>query len=138
MSYMSKTIMAKFSIKLLFSLASHPQTDGQTEVVKGSLGTSLGVLIKKNLKAWEDCIPHVEFAYNLAKNSVTLKSPFEVVYGFEPPTVVDLLPLPLQEQVNMDVSKHAAYMRKLHEETRAKIDKQVLRQAERINKNKNT
>jgi hypothetical protein len=29
-------------------------------------------------------------------------------------------------------------MRKLHEETRAKIDKQVLRQAERINKNKNT
>jgi hypothetical protein len=92
------------------------------------------VLIKKNPKAWEDCIPHTEFAYNQARNSVTLKSPFEFVHGFEPPTVPDLLSLPLQEQV----SKNAAYMRKLHEETCATIEKKVLRQAERINKNKKT
>jgi hypothetical protein len=105
MGYMWKTIMAKFGIKLLFSLASHPQTDGQIEVLKGSLETLLRVLIKKNLKAWEDCIPHTEFAYNQARNSVMLKSPFEFVHGFEPPTVPDLLSLPLQEQVNMQYAR---------------------------------
>ena len=55
MSYFWKTLMAKLGIKLLFSSASHPQTDGQTEVVNRSLGTLLRVLIKKNLKDWEEC-----------------------------------------------------------------------------------
>ena len=41
MSYLWKTIMAKFGIKLLFSSSSHPQTDGQTEVVNRSLSTLL-------------------------------------------------------------------------------------------------
>jgi hypothetical protein len=125
--------MAKFNVKLLFSSSSHPQTDGQTEVVNRSLSTLLRVLVKKNLKAWEDCIPHAEFAYNRAKHSTTLRSPFMVVYGFEPPTAIDLLPLPLHEQVNMDIDKRAQYMKKLHEDTRATIEQQVLRQATRLN-----
>ncbi|KAK1681467.1 hypothetical protein QYE76_042315 [Lolium multiflorum] len=133
MSYLWKTLMAKFNVKLLFSSSSHPQTDGQTEVVNRSLSTLLRVLVKKNLKAWEDCIPHAEFAYNRAKHSTTMRSPFMVVYGFEPPTAIDLLPLPLHEQVNMDIDKRAQYMKKLHEDTRATIEQQVLRQATRLN-----
>ncbi|KAK1694528.1 hypothetical protein QYE76_011225 [Lolium multiflorum] len=136
MSYLWKTLMAKFNVKLLFSSSSHPQTDGQTEVVNRSLSTLLRVLVKKNLKAWEDCIPHAEFAYNRAKHSTTMRSPFMVVYGFEPPTAIDLLPLPLHEQVNMDIDKRAQYMKKLHEDTRATIEQQVLRQATRLNMKK--
>ncbi|KAK1617389.1 hypothetical protein QYE76_022906 [Lolium multiflorum] len=125
MSYLWKSLMAKFNVKLLFSSSSHPQTDGQTEVVNRSLSTLLRVLVKKNLKAWEDCIPHAEFAYNRAKHTTTTsRSPFMVVYGFEPPTAIDLLPLPLHEQVNMDIDKRAQYMKKLHEDTRATIEQQ--------------
>jgi hypothetical protein len=133
MSYLWKTLMAKFNVKLLFSSSSHPQTDGQTEVVNRSLPTLLCVLVKKNLKSWEDCIPHAEFAYNRAKHSTTMRSPFMVVYGFEPPTAIYLLPLPLHEQVNMNINKRAQYMKKLHEYTRATIEQQVLRQATRLN-----
>ncbi|XP_071678893.1 uncharacterized protein [Lolium perenne] len=95
MSYLWKTLMAKFGVKLLFSSSSHPQTDGQTEVVNRSLSTLLRILVKKNLKSWEECIPHAEFAYNRAKHSTTSRSPFMVVYGFEPLTPLDILPLPL-------------------------------------------
>ena len=112
MSYLWKTIMAKFGVKLLFSSSSHPQMDGQTEVVNQRLSTLLLLLIKKNLKNGEEVIPHAEFAYNRAKHSTTQKSPFMVVYGFEPSTALDLLPLPLHERVNMDVSQH-----RIHEET---------------------
>jgi hypothetical protein len=63
--------MAKLGIKLLFSSSSHPQTDGQTEVVNRSLGNLLRVLIKKNPKSWEECIPHAEFAYNRAQHCLT-------------------------------------------------------------------
>ena len=126
MSYMWKTLMAKLGVKLLFSSASHPQTDGQTEVVNRSLSTLLRVLIKKNLKNWEEYIPHAEFAYNRAKHSTTMKSPFKIVYGFEPSTALDILPLPLHERVNMDVDKRAEYMKQLHEETRATDRKSVV------------
>src|SRR3954471_16045879 len=136
MSYFWKTLMAKLGIKLLFSSASHPQTNGQTEVVNRSLGTLLRVLIKKNLKNWEECIPHAEFAYNRAKHSTTGRSPFMLVYGFEPLTALDILPLPLHERANMDVVKRAHTMKKLHDDTRATIEQQVLRQASRLNKNK--
>ena len=58
-----------------------------------------------------------------------------VIYGFEPLTALDLLPLPLHERVNMDVERRADTMKKVHEDTRATIEAQVQRQAERLNKN---
>ncbi|KAK1680979.1 hypothetical protein QYE76_041827, partial [Lolium multiflorum] len=136
MSYLWKSLMAKFGVKLLFSSSSHPQTDGQTEVVNRSLSTLLRTLVKKNLKSWEECLPHAEFAYNRAKHSTTSRSPFMVVYGFEPHTALDLLPLPLHERSNMDFDKRTTAMKKLHEDTRATIQEHVLRQATRLNAKK--
>ncbi|KAK1602008.1 hypothetical protein QYE76_027113 [Lolium multiflorum] len=136
MSYLWKSLMAKFGVKLLFSSSSHPQTDGQTEVVNRSLSTLLRTLVKTNLKSWEDCLPHAEFAYNRAKHSTTSRSPFMIVYGFEPPTALDILPLPLHQRTNMDFDERTTAMKKLHEETRATIQEHVLRQANRLNAKK--
>ncbi|KAK1650599.1 hypothetical protein QYE76_068404 [Lolium multiflorum] len=136
MSYLWKSLMAKFGVKLLFSSSSHPQTNGQTEVVNRSLSTLLRTLVKTNLKSWEDCLPHAEFAYNRAKHSTTSRSPFMIVYGFEPPTALDILPIPLHERTNMDFDKRTTAMKKLHEETRATIQDHVLRQANRLNAKK--
>ena len=136
MSYLWKSLMAKLGVKLLFSSSSHPQTDGQTEVVNRSLGNLLRVLIKKNLKNWEECIPHAEFAYNRAKHSATNMSPFKVVYGFEPFTALDILPLPLHQRVNMDFDKRAEYIKSIHEETRATLERHANLQADCINKKK--
>ena len=82
LSYFWKTLCTKLGIKLLFSSAYHPQTNGQTEVMNRKLSTLLRVLIKKNIKEWEECLPIAEYAYNRARHSTTVKSPFEVVYGF--------------------------------------------------------
>jgi len=105
MSYFWKTLWGKLGTKLLFSTTCHPQTDGQTEVVNRTLSQLLRAMIKKNLREWEECLPHVEFAYNRAVHTTTQLCPFEVVYGFKPITPLDLLPLPLHERVNMEASK---------------------------------
>ena len=55
LSYFWKTLCAKLGIKLLFSSTYHPQTDGQTEVTNRTLSTLLRVLMKKNIKEWEEC-----------------------------------------------------------------------------------
>ena len=123
MSYFWKTLWGKLGTKVLFSTTCHPQTDGQTEVVNRTLSQLLRTMIKKNLREWEECLPHVEFAYNRAVHSTTQLCPFEVVYGFKPLTPLDLLPLPLHERVDMEASKRADYMKKIHEKTREAIEK---------------
>ncbi|KAK1630455.1 hypothetical protein QYE76_004770 [Lolium multiflorum] len=134
MSYFWKTLWRKLGTKLLFSTTCHPQTDGQTEVVNRTLSQLLRSMIKKNLKEWEDCLPHVEFAYNRAVHSTTELCPFEVVYGFKPITPLDLLPLPIHERVNMEASKRADFVRKIHVKTKELIEKKGKSNAARMNK----
>jgi hypothetical protein len=94
------------------------------------------VLIKWNIKEWEECLPIAKYAYNRARHSTTSMSPFEVVYGFNLLSPLDILPLPLQERINMDVSARASYLKKVHEDTRHTIERQVQRLTTKINFNK--
>ncbi|KAK1607543.1 hypothetical protein QYE76_031216 [Lolium multiflorum] len=134
MSYFWKTLWRKLGTKLLFSTTCHPQTDGQTEVVNRTLSQLLRSMIKKNLKEWEECLPHVEFAYNRAVHSTTELCPFEVVYDFKPISPLDLLPLPIHERVNMEASKRADFVKKIHVKTKELIEKKGKSNAARKNK----
>ena len=136
LSYFWKTLCAKLGIKLLFSSAYHHQIDSQTEVMNHTLSTLLCILIKKNMKEWEECLRIAEYAYNRARYSTRGKSPFEVVYGFNPLSPLDLLPLPLQERTNLYASARASYIKKMHEDTRHTIERQVQRLATKLNVNK--
>ena len=71
LSYFWKTLWGKLGTKLLFSTTCHPQTDGQTEVVNRTLSQLLRTMVKRNLKSWEDCLPHIEFAYYRSVHSFT-------------------------------------------------------------------
>jgi hypothetical protein len=122
LSYFWKTLWCKLGTKLLFSTTCHPQTDGQTEVVNRTLSTLLRAIIRKNIKTWEECLPHVEFAYNRAVHSATKFSTFEIVYGFNPLTPLDLSPLPLTEHVNLDGKKKADFVKQIHEKARLNIE----------------
>jgi hypothetical protein len=88
----------------LFS-TRHPQTDGQTEVVNRTLSTILQAVLKNNLKSWEECLPHIEFAYNRSVHSMMKVSPFQVVYDFNSRASIDLLPLPHSKTTCFDASQ---------------------------------
>ncbi|KAF7826402.1 Transposon Ty3-G Gag-Pol polyprotein [Senna tora] len=96
-------------------IPTHPWTDismdfvldGQTKVVNRTLGTLLRVVVGKNLKTWEDCLPFLEFAYNRTIHSSTGFSPFEIVYGFNLIIVLDLISLPLSDIASLDGEKQA-------------------------------
>jgi len=123
LSHFWRCLWGKLGTKLLFSTTCHPQTDGQTEVVNHTLSTMLRAVLKKNLKVWEDCLPHIEFSYNRAIHFTTKVSPFQVVYGFNPRAPIDLLPLPQSVQLNSDATSRAAWILKMHELTKSNIEK---------------
>jgi len=80
-------------------------------------------------------LPHLEFAYNRVVHSTTNCSPFEIVYGLNPLTTLDLLSMS-----NISVFKHknpqakANYVKKLHERVKAQVEKKTERYAEEANK----
>ena len=63
-----------------------------------TLSTMLRAALKKNIKIWEECLPHVEFGYNRSLHSTTKMCPFEIVYGFIHRAPIDLIPLPSSEK----------------------------------------
>ena len=134
LSYFWKVLWGKLGTKLLFSTTCHPQTDGQTEVVNRTLTTLLRAIIQKNLKNWENCLPFIEFAYNRSIHSTTNMSPFEIVYGFNPLTPLDLLPLPVNERASLDGQRKAEVVKKLHESVRKQIEMKNDKYAAKANK----
>jgi len=93
-SHFWRTLWQKLGTKLQFSTSYHPQTDGQTKVVNRSLSTVLRAVMKGSHRSWDEYLPHIEFAYSRVVHKTTNISPFEVVYGFNSLTPLDLLPLP--------------------------------------------
>ncbi|KAI3459661.1 hypothetical protein Pfo_016324 [Paulownia fortunei] len=122
LSYFWKILWGKLGTKLFFSTTCHAQTDGQIEVVNRTLSTLLRAIIQKNLKTWEDYLPHVEFAYNCCIYSATKFSPFEIVYGFNLLTPLDLTPLLLNEHVNLDGKKKTEFVMQIHEKAKQHIE----------------
>jgi hypothetical protein len=123
LSHFWRTLWFKLGTKLLFSTTFHPQTDGQTKVVNRALSTMLWAVLKDNLRLWEECLPHIVFAYNHSIHSTTKLSLFMVVYGFNPRAPIDLLPLPTFEIVNLDATQCSEFILKLHETTKLQIEK---------------
>jgi hypothetical protein len=118
-----RTLWAKLGTKLLFSTTCHLQTDGQTEVVNRTLSTMLRVDLKKNIKMCEECLPHVEFAYNCSLHSTTKMCPVKIIYGLLPHAPMDLMPLPSSEKLNFDAKQRAALTLKMHETTKENIER---------------
>ena len=111
-------------------------------MVNITLSTLLRAVIKKNIKTWEKCLPQVEFAYNRVVHSTTQLSPFEIVYGFNPLTPLDLLPLPKISQFkNKSGQVKVEYVKKMHEKVKSQIEKKMegyTKYANKVNKEKVT
>ena len=99
------------------------------------LGQMLRCLISGNPRVWENLLPHIELAYNRVVNSTTSHTPFEVVYGFNPFTPLDLFPIPILDEVLCkDGFEKASFIKDLHHHIKLQIERKVGKYVEHANK----
>ena len=120
-SYFWKTLWKLFDTTLKILFVFHPQTDGQIEVVNRSLGDMLKCLVRVKQGVWDLILSIAEFAYNNSVNRSTGKSPFQIVNGYSPRTLIDLVPLLPHMCVSELVENFAKHIHDLHAEIRQRF-----------------
>ena len=69
------------------SLAYHPQTNGQFEVVNRCVEQYLRCFVHQQPRKWYSLLPWVEFWYNTTYHASTEMTPFQALYGRPPPMI---------------------------------------------------
>ena len=80
-------LMRLSGAKRHMSSAFHPQSDGQTEATNKVITMYLRCFTGDHPRQWLRWLPWVEFIYNTAYQSSLQDTPFNIVYGREPPTI---------------------------------------------------
>ena len=70
----------------------HPQTDGQTEVVNKSLEHYLRSFSADKPTEWAEWLYLAEFWFNTNYHTATKMTPYEALYGYSPPRLMDYVP----------------------------------------------
>jgi hypothetical protein len=105
-------------------------------VVNRSLGNLLRSLVGDSPRQWDLTLPQAEFAYNRSQSRTTGKNPFEVVYGFNPITPIELTPLPVEKQFNDNADEHAEHIKQVHSHVRTQIENSNKKYKERVDRHR--
>jgi transposase InsO family protein len=113
---------------LNMSTARHPQTDGQSEREIRTLITALRSFCNNHQDDWDDILPMLELGFNTAVQASTQRSPYELLYGQQPRTPLDVALDPLLSRVPA-AKERADRLREGFEFARGKLLQAQQRQA---------
>jgi hypothetical protein len=77
--------LRRLGTKSKLSTAYHPQTDGGTERVNQEVQAGLSIFCTLQPEIWAEHLSIVEFSYNSRNHAGRKQSPFELLYGYQPP-----------------------------------------------------
>jgi len=85
------SIAKALQMKMSLSSSHHPQHDGQTEVVNKLLTMMLHAFVMGQKERWAAGLHLLEFAYNSTVHLSISTTPFHLMLGFHPRTLLDFI-----------------------------------------------
>ena len=120
-----KELQSALGTQLNFSIAFHPQTDGQFEKVIQVLENMLWGCVLDFPKSWDRYIPLMEFAYNKGYQLSIGMAPYEALYGKKCRTPICWTDLNEHKVIGLDIVKETEEkVRVIQQRLKAASDKQ--------------
>ncbi|UYV64716.1 hypothetical protein LAZ67_3001742, partial [Cordylochernes scorpioides] len=98
-SNLMKEVMKTCKIKHCFTTSYHPQTNGLTERLNRTLINMLSMYVNTDQKNWDKILPFITHAYNTTIQETTGYSPFFLMFGREPTSLLD------DRNISVDIDK---------------------------------
>ncbi len=139
-SHFWQTLFRHLGTRVSLTTAYHPQSNGLTERVNGTLLETLRIFAAQEPLKWDQYLSLVEFSYNNAKQTATQETPFYLNYGTDP--LVPLTLLTAQKlgpfiQENPRATRDFNQLKRQLEKARQAVEWSKERMATRANKNAN-
>ncbi|UYV65871.1 K02A2.6-like, partial [Cordylochernes scorpioides] len=99
-SNLMKEVMKMCKVKHCFTTSYHPQTNGLTERLNRTLVNMISMYVNTDQKNWDEILPFITHAYNTTIQETTGYSPFFLLFGREPMSLLDDENIPTDS--NMD------------------------------------
>ncbi|UYV66676.1 hypothetical protein LAZ67_4002521 [Cordylochernes scorpioides] len=99
-SNLMKEVMKMCKVKHCFTTSYHPQTNGLTERLNRTLINMISMYLNTDQKNWDEILPFITHAYNTTIQETTGYSPFFLLFGREPMSLLDDENIPTDS--NMD------------------------------------
>uniref|UniRef100_A0A8C5MC51 Gypsy retrotransposon integrase-like protein 1 n=1 Tax=Leptobrachium leishanense TaxID=445787 RepID=A0A8C5MC51_9ANUR len=116
-----RVFCAEMGVRLAFSSAYHPQTNGAAERANQGLEQYIRCFTTQQQDNWSELLPWAEYARNNAVNETTGHSPFSAIYGFFPPA----LPLQFNEQAIPALDDHLTQLQEIWRQIRVNMERNV-------------
>ncbi|UYV73272.1 K02A2.6-like [Cordylochernes scorpioides] len=92
-----KEVMKMCKVKHCFTSSYHPQTNGLTERLNRTLINMISTYVNTVQKNWDEILPFITHVYNTTIQETTGYSPFFLLFGREPMSLLD------DENIPMDI-----------------------------------
>ncbi|UYV76584.1 hypothetical protein LAZ67_14001277, partial [Cordylochernes scorpioides] len=99
-SNLMKEVMKMCKVKHCFTTSYHPQTNGLTERLNRTLINMISMYVNTDQKNWDEILPFVTHAYNTTIQETTGYSPFFLLFGREPMSLLDDDNIPIDNNMN--------------------------------------
>ncbi|KAJ8913777.1 hypothetical protein NQ315_002683 [Exocentrus adspersus] len=117
------------NIKLIFNAVATPRANGQNERFNRTILSALLATTPEE-NQWDEHVSHIQFAINTAVSKATGKTPFELLYGYQPRGEVD----PILSQEVEQIPERIEDLTKLRNDVAEKIRKDQKAQKKRVDK----
>lgn len=84
------TFFEKMNTQICSTTAHNPRANGASEHTNKEIEIAIRHLVNANQSDWAEVIPHVQLAFNNARNEATGYSPNQLLLGFNPNTALQL------------------------------------------------